>query len=393
MSDNIIDAARAEAVQFNNEERVRYARQLIVPEVTLTGQRRLKASRVLCIGAGGLGSPAALYLAAAGVGTLGLVDFDRVERSNLHRQILHGTNDVGRRKLESARETLRDINPNVEIVLHERRFSASNAQTIIANYDVVIDGSDNFPTRYLSNDVCVFARKPNIYGSVFRFDGQVSAFAPHLGGPCYRCIFPQPPPAEAAPSCAEAGVLGVLPGVIGTLQATEAIKLIIGAGEPLIGRLLCLDALRMKFREFNLRRDPDCPVCGAHPTIFEPIDYEEFCSAASARAGDDALPAISVQELKQKLDASEPITLIDVREAFEYDIARIAGAKLIPLGELEQRHAEIDPGAQIIVHCHSGVRSAHAVEQLQRAGFRDVYNLAGGIDAWSREIDPGVPRY
>jgi len=395
MPDSIIDTTRAEAAQLSNEELGRYSRQLIVPDISLTGQRRLKASRVLCIGVGGLGSPAALYLVAAGVGTIGLVDFDRVERSNLHRQILHGTDDVGRRKLESASETLRQTNPNVELILHESRFSAENAARLVADYDVVVDGSDNFATRYLSNDVCVWTRKPNIYGSVFRFDGQVSVFAPHLGGPCYRCMFPEPPPLGAAPSCEEAGVLGVLPGVIGTLQATEAMKLILGAGETLIGRLLHFDALKMKFREFNLRRDPDCPVCGNRPTIFEPIDYDEFCSQSAAGGGPDteAIPVISVQELKQKLDAHERVTLLDVREPFEYDIAHIAGAKLIPLGELEERLAEIDRGADIVIHCHSGVRSAHAAELLRQAGVTNVYNLAGGIDTWSREVDESVPRY
>ncbi len=395
MPDSILDTTRAEASQLSNEELGRYSRQLIVPDISLIGQRRLKASRVLCIGAGGLGSPAALYLAAAGVGTIGLVDFDRVERSNLHRQILHGTDDVGRRKLESASETLRQTNPNVELVLHESRFSAENATRIVADYDVVVDGSDNFATRYLSNDVCVWARKPNIYGSVFRFDGQVSVFAPHLSGPCYRCMFPEPPPLGAAPSCEEAGVLGVLPGVIGTLQATEAMKLILGAGETLTGRLLHFDALKMKFHEFNLRRDPDCPVCGDRPTIFEPIDYDNFCSQGAAGVGPDteAIPVFSVQELKQKIDAHESVTLLDVREPFEYDIAHIAGAKLIPLGELEERLAEIDRGADIVIHCHNGVRSAHAVELLRQAGLTDVYNLVGGIDAWSREVDESVPRY
>lgn len=394
--ESLISEERAASVALTNEERARYSRHLIMPEVTMAGQRRLKAARILCIGAGGLGSPAALYLAAAGVGTLGLVDADRVELSNLQRQLLHGTSDVGRLKLESARDRLYEVNPNAELQLHEVRFTGENAMELVAEYDVVIDGSDNFPTRYLSSDVCVFARKPNIYGSVFRFDGQTTVFAPHLGGPCYRCLFPEPPPAGTVPNCAEAGVLGVLPGIIGTMQAIEAIKLITGLGESLLGRLLHFDALKMKFREFKLRRDPECPVCGENPTISAPIDYEFFCgNTMPATAQDDAstAPEISVQELKRKLDAHEPLTLIDVREPYEDEIARIEGAKLIPLGELSERLGEIDRAAEIVVHCHSGMRSAHAVQLLQQAGIRNVFNLAGGIDAWSVEIDPSVPRY
>ena len=342
-----------------------------MPEVTIDGQRRLKAARVLCIGAGGLGSPAALYLAAAGVGTIGLVDFDDVDLTNLQRQILHGTKDVGRKKLESARDRLRDANPNIDLELHDCRFTSANAQELVARYDIVVDGSDNFPTRYLSNDVCVWARKPNVYGSVFRFDGQSTVFAPHLGGPCYRCMFPEPPPPGTVPSCAEAGVLGVLPGIIGMIQATEAIKLILGVGESLVGRLLHFDALKMKFREFNLRRDPQCPVCGEKPTITSPIDYEQFCgvNTGSTAVSRPQSPPVSVSDLKSKIDQKSPVVILDVREKFEWDIARIEGAKLIPLDELPDRLGELDRDAEIVAHCHSGVRSATAVEFLQRNGF------------------------
>lgn len=361
----------------------------MMPEVTSDGQRRLKAARILCIGAGGLGSPAALYLAAAGVGTIGIVDFDDVDLSNLQRQILHGTKDIGRSKLESARDRLRDINPEIEIELHECRFSSENASQLVAQYDVVVDGSDNFPTRYLSNDVCVFARKPNVYGSVFRFEGQTTVFAPHLGGPCYRCLFPEPPPPDSVPNCAQAGVLGVLPGIIGMLQAIETIKLIVGIGESLVGRLLHFDALKVKFRELNLRRDPECPVCGENPTIFSPIDYEQFCGARN----EEAIPTMSAHELKRKMDGREPFELIDVRETFEYEIARIDGAKLIPLGEITERVSELQRERPIVIHCHSGRRSAEAVRLLQQRGFANVYNLEGGIDAWSDQIDPNVPKY
>jgi len=372
---------------MTDQERIRYSRHLSMPEVGPEGQRKLQAARVLCIGAGGLGSPAALYLASAGIGAIGLVDFDTVDLSNLQRQILHGTKDVGRKKLDSACDRLRDANPNIEIALHECRFSATNAVDLVANYDVILDGSDNFPTRYLSNDVCVFAHKPNVYGAVFRFEGQTSVFASHLGGPCYRCLFPEPPPPGTVPSCAEAGVLGVLPGVIGLLQAIEAIKLVLQIGEPLVGRILHFDALKMNFRQFNVRRDPRCPVCGENPTITAPIDYEQFCGAQRD------VPEISVHELKHKLDAGESVELIDVREPFEYEIARIDGAKLIPLGELTKRLGEIKRNGQTVVHCHSGVRSANAVQLLKQAGFNDVFNLAGGIDAWANEIDPAMQRY
>ena len=394
---SIIDQERLAAIALTPGDLSRYSRQLMLPEVNADGQRRIRAARVLCIGAGGLGSPSALYLAAAGIGTLGLVDADRVDASNLQRQILYGTDDVGKSKLEKAGARLRQLNPDVEIVLHEARLTSANAVEIIADYDVVIDGSDNFPTRYLSNDVCVFARKPNIYGSVFRFEGQASVFAPHLGGPCYRCLFPEPPPPGAAPSCAEAGVLGVLPGIIGLIQATEALKLIIGAGETLAGRLLHFDALKMKFREFNLRRDPECPVCGDKPTIFEPIDYEQFCAgppaAADWFAAPEGVPTISVRELKAKIDNNEAVTLIDVREPFEYEIARIEGSRLIPLGQLESHLSELPKTGALVLQCHSGSRSEHATNILREAGFENAVNLEGGIDAWSVEIDPAVPRY
>ena len=396
MSESIIDEKRLSEIALSSDDLARYSRHLLLPELKAEGQRRIKAARVLCLGAGGLGSPAALYLAAAGVGTIGLVDFDRVDISNLQRQVLYGTKDVGRPKLEAARERIHHINPQAEVVSHESRFTSETAPDIIAPYDVIIDGSDNFPTRYLSNDVCVFARKPNIHGSVFRFEGQASLFAPHLGGPCYRCLFPEPPPPGAAPSCAEAGVLGVLPGIIGLIQATEALKLIIGTGETLVGRLLHFDALKMKFREFKLRRDPECPVCGENPTIFHPIDYEQFCgtqTAGDALESDGAVPCLSVQELKRKMDAGEPLTLVDVRESWEYEVAKIAGSKLIPLGELEERLAELPREGILVLQCHSGGRSEQATMLLQEAGFANVYNLEGGIEAWSRDMDRTVPRY
>jgi sulfur-carrier protein adenylyltransferase/sulfurtransferase len=389
MKGSIIEDERSSAVRLNVEELQRYSRHLIMPEVTAEGQSRLKAARVLCIGAGGLGSPAALYLAAAGVGTIGIVDFDEVDLSNLQRQILHGTKDIGRGKLESARDRLHDINPQIEIELHNCRFSSENASQLVASYDVVVDGSDNFPTRYLSNDVCVFARKPNVYGSVFRFEGQTTVFAPHLGGPCYRCLFPEAPPPESVPNCAQAGVLGVLPGIIGTLQAIETVKLILGIGEVIVGRLLHFDALKVKFRELNLRRDPQCPVCGENPTIFSPIDYEQFCGVRD----EGAIPGMSPHELKRRMDAGESFELIDVREPFEYEIARIDGAKLIPLGEITERLDELEREQPIVIHCHSGKRSAQAAQLLLQRGFTKVYNLEGGIDAWSDQIDPSVPKY
>ena len=389
MHKSVIAEDGLSGTSLTREELQRYSRHLIMPEVTAEGQKRLKTARVLCIGAGGLGSPAALYLAAAGIGRLGIVDFDRVDLTNLQRQILHGTKDVGRSKLESARDRLWDMNPEIDIQLHECRFSSANAEQIVADYDVVVDGSDNFATRYLSNDVCVFARKPNVYGSVFRFEGQTTVFAPHLGGPCYRCLFPEPPPPESVPNCAQAGVLGVLPGIIGMLQAIETIKLILGIGDPLIGRLLHFDALKVHFRELKLRRDSQCPVCGESPTIFAAIDYDQFCGARE----DGTVPAISVQELKRKMDASEAFELIDVREPFEFEIARIDRAKLIPLAEITGRADQLQRDQPIVVHCHSGRRSAQAVRLLQQRGFANVYNLEGGIDAWSDFIDPTVPKY
>jgi molybdopterin/thiamine biosynthesis adenylyltransferase/rhodanese-related sulfurtransferase len=370
-----------------------------MPEFGVEAQAKLKAARVLCIGAGGLGSPVTMYLAAAGVGTIGIVDADVVEESNLQRQLLHGTADVGRTKLESAKSRLHDINPHVQVELHSLRFTSENAMDLVSKYDLVIDGTDNFPTRYLSNDVCVFLKKPNIYGSILRFEGQCSVFAPHLGGPCYRCMAPQPPPPGLVPSCAEGGVLGVLPGLIGTMQATEAIKLIAGIGQPLVGRLLHVDTLSMKFRTFNLRRDPECPVCGDHPTITEPIDYEGFCGLPSPRSmstetqAQDTIPAMTVQELQELRESGTPFTLLDVREPFERDIAIIEGTEHIPLGQLGERMGELPRDKKLVVHCKSGGRSAKAVGLLRDAGFEDVWNVTGGINAWSKEIDSSVALY
>jgi sulfur-carrier protein adenylyltransferase/sulfurtransferase len=392
MANSIIDDRTSSQTSLTKEELARYSRHLLMPEVTEAGQRQLKAARVLCIGAGGLGSPAALYLTAAGVGSVGLVDFDEVELSNLQRQLLHGTRDVGRPKLESARDRLRDVNPNVNVALHDGRFCSENAADLVTRYDVVVDGSDNFPTRYLSNDVCVWSGRPNVYGSVFRFDGQSTVFAPHLGGPCYRCLFPDPPAPGSVPNCAEAGVFGVLPGIIGLVQAIETIKLVLGIGEPLIGRLLHFDALKMKFREFKLRRDPQCPVCGDAPTITEPIDYERFCGTADT-AEAKTIRTISVHDLKRKLTQAQPFTVLDVREPFEHEIAHIEGSKLIPLGQLKARLNELKPDQEIIALCKSGTRSAHAVQLLQGAGFMQSFNLEGGIDAWANEIDPAMERY
>ncbi|MEI6536802.1 MAG: molybdopterin-synthase adenylyltransferase MoeB [Verrucomicrobiaceae bacterium] len=368
----------------------RYARHLSIPEFGMPCQRKLKAARVLCIGAGGLGSPVAMHLAAAGVGTLGIVDADVVEESNLQRQLVHGTKDLGRSKVESASERLHDINPNVEIIPHAVRFTRENAMEMVRDYDVVIDGTDNFPTRYLSNDVCVLLKNPNVYGSILRFEGQCSVFAPHLGGPCYRCLSPQPPAPGLVPSCAEGGVLGVMPGIIGTMQATEAIKLITGIGQTLMGRLLHFDALTMKFRTFNLRRDPQCPVCGDQPTITELIDYEGFCAMPTLHMNESDL---SVQELNEMMLRGDDFLLLDVREPFEEKIARIAGSKLVPLGELESRLDELPRARKIAVHCKGGARSAKAVALLKQAGFADVWNVTGGIKAWSEEIDAKVPLY
>jgi molybdopterin/thiamine biosynthesis adenylyltransferase/rhodanese-related sulfurtransferase len=395
-SGGILDPARIESVTLSNDEIARYSRHLIMPEVTLAGKKRLNAARVFCIGGGGLGSPIALYLAAAGVGRMGIVDFDIVDFSNLQRQILHGTEDVGRKKLNSAKDRIKDVNPNVQVDLHDCLFTSENARRLVEPYDIVIDGTDNFPTRYLSNDICVFLKKPNVYGSIFRFEGQATVFAPHLGGPCYRCMFPEPPPPGMVPSCAEGGVLGVLPGMIGVMQAIEAVKLIVGIGEPLIGRLLHFDALKMKFREFKLRRDPKCPVCSEHPTITELIDYDQFCGvpqAAAAEAAEEAVPEISVVELQTKLAAREDFLLLDVREPYEYEIARIPGAKLIPLGELPSRMSELDSAQEIALHCKTGRRSAQALRALREAGFSKLTNVRGGIEAWANEVDPSVPKY
>jgi len=384
-------AGGSAAAPLSHDEIRRYSRHLIMPEVALEGQQKLKAARVLCIGAGGLGSPATLYLAAAGVGTIGLVDFDVVDFSNLQRQILHGTSDVGRSKLESARETLSDINPGVNIETHEGALSSENALDILRDYDLVIDGTDNFPTRYLVNDACVLLGKPNVYGSIFRFEGQASIFATKEG-PCYRCLYAEPPPPGLVPSCAEGGVLGVLPGIIGTIQATEAVKLIIGAGAPLIGRLLLFDALSMHFREFRLRKNPSCPICSEHRTIHALIDYEQFCGV-----GPHVEPVteadITAVDLNEKLGRGERIFILDVREPQEYRINRIPGSVLIPLGDLPQRVREVDPSEEIVVHCKTGARSARAVEFLRGAGFRRVHNLKRGIVGWIEAIDPTQPVY
>ena len=374
------------------EELQRYARHLILPEVGVEGQRRLKAARVLVVGAGGLGSPAALYLAAAGVGVLGLADFDTVEFSNLQRQILHGTSSVGTSKLASAARRLRDVNPGVELVLHETRLSSANALDVLRGYDVVVDGSDNFPTRYLVNDACALLGKPDVYGSIYRFDGQASVFWA-ARGPCYRCLYREPPPPELVPSCAEGGVLGVLPGIIGSLQALEALKLVLGSGETLVGRLVLFDALRMRFRELALEKDPDCPVCGTRPTIRELIDYEAFCGLDPAAPAADAGLEIDVRAVKAGLDAGRPMVLVDVREPFEWEICRIPGSRLVPLGQLPQRVGEIDPAASVVAVCHTGVRSLDAARFLRSRGVANARSLRGGVAAWQREIDPAMPTY
>ncbi len=382
-----------ELPELSPRELERYSRHLIMPEVGVEGQRRLKQASVLCIGAGGLGSPLALYLAAAGVGRLGLVDFDVVDYSNLQRQILHHTGDVGRAKLESAREKLAGINPEVRIETHETRLTSDNALELFARYDVIADGTDNFPTRYLVNDACVLTGKPNVYGSIFRFEGQASVFATP-GGPCYRCLYPEPPPPGLVPSCAEGGVLGILPGLIGVIQATEVVKLILGRGEPLAGRLLLLDALAMRFRELKLRRNPDCPVCGDHPSIRELIDYEEFCGIAPApQPSSDEVPEITPLELKAELDAGRDVFVLDVRNPPEVAICRLEGSTVIPLPELMERVGELDSGRDIVVHCKSGARSAEAIRRLRGAGFGKLRNLKGGILAWSDQVDPSLPKY
>jgi sulfur-carrier protein adenylyltransferase/sulfurtransferase len=381
-------------VELNNDEIRRYSRHLILPEVGLAGQKKIKAASVLCIGAGGLGSPVALYLAAAGIGKLGIVDFDTVDDSNLQRQLLHADADVGRPKTESAGETLRGINPNIEVVLHNTRITSENALDLIRPYDIVVDGTDNFPTRYLTNDACVLLKKPNIYGSIFQFEGQASVFAPHLGGPCYRCLYPEPPPPGTVPGCAEGGVLGVLPGIIGCIQATEILKLAIGVGNSLIGRLLLFNALDMKFRELKLRRDPQCPVCGEHPTIKKLMDYQQFCGITPEAVPVANPDEVTVQDMKKALDDPKlGIKVIDVREPDESEIARVKGASLLPLSELPKRFAELDPNQPYYVHCKSGGRSMKALKFLREQGFKYLKSVKGGITAWSDEIDSGVPRY
>jgi adenylyltransferase/sulfurtransferase len=385
----------AELPELTKDELSRYARHLILPEVGEEGQRKLKAARVLCVGTGGLGSPLALYLAAAGVGTLGLVDFDVVDASNLQRQIIHSTADIGRKKLDSAAEKLEALNPSLKVIKHDTLLSSANALDILKDYDVIADGTDNFPTRYLVNDACVLLGKPNAYGSIFRFEGQASVFATK-DGPCYRCLYPEPPPPGLVPSCAECGVLGILPGLVGVIQATEAIKLILGKGTTLVGRLLLVDALNMRFRELKLRKNPECPVCGTHPTVTQLIDYQQFCGIAPATKEEinvkNGVPQITVTELKRRLDAGEDLFILDVREPFEYQIANIGG-KLIPQGEVPQRLAEIDRDREIVVQCKSGGRSQRIAEFLKQSGYPNVVNLAGGILAWSSEIDATVPKY
>jgi molybdopterin/thiamine biosynthesis adenylyltransferase/rhodanese-related sulfurtransferase len=382
-------------MQLNNDEIRRYSRHLILPEVGMAGQKKICSTSVLCIGAGGLGSPIGMYLAAAGIGKIGLLDFDTVDFSNLQRQIMHGTEDVGRPKTESGKETINSINPNVEVVIHKTRISAENAMEIISQYDIVVDGTDNFPTRYLTNDACVLLKKPNVYGSIFRFEGQASVFAPHLGGPCYRCLYPEPPPPGMVPSCAEGGVLGVLPGIVGCIQATEILKLALGKGSSLIGRLLLFNALDMKFRELKLRRDPACPLCGEKPTIKKLIDYEMFCGIVPEPAQAAANPdEVSVQEMKKALDdAKLNIKVVDVRDQDEYQIAHVKGTTLIPLGSLPQRFTELDPNQQVYLHCKSGKRSMKALQFLREQGFKYVKSVKGGIEAWSDEIDHSVAKY
>jgi sulfur-carrier protein adenylyltransferase/sulfurtransferase len=382
-----------EPATLSKEEILRYSRHLIMPEVGMDGQTKLKAAKVLCIGAGGLGSPLALYLAAAGVGTLGVVDFDVVDFSNLQRQIIHTTADVGRPKLDSAAEKIKAINPYVEVRPFETRLTSANALDLFRQFDIVVDGTDNFPTRYLVNDACVLTGKPNVYGSIFRFEGQVSVFAT-AAGPCYRCLYPEPPPPGLVPSCAEGGVLGILPGLVGVMQATEAIKLILGAGEPLIGRLLLVDALGMKFRELKLRKNPDCPVCGSNRTITELIDYNQFCGIRGEEkpVGEAKVPEISVEELKRRLDAGEDLFVLDVREPHEYQICNLGG-HLIPLNDLPKRVNELDSSREIVAHCKMGGRSAKAVDFLRQAGFTKVKNLTGGILAWADKVDPKMPKY
>jgi molybdopterin/thiamine biosynthesis adenylyltransferase/rhodanese-related sulfurtransferase len=378
---------------LSNEEILRYSRHLILPEVGMDGQTKLKDAKVLLVGTGGLGSPMALYLAAAGIGTIGLVDFDVVDRTNLQRQVIHGTKDIGRKKIDSAEESLKDINPNVVVVRHEVALNSENALDIVAQYDIVADGTDNFPTRYLVNDACVLLNKPNVYGSIFRFEGQASVFAME-DGPCYRCLYPEPPPPGLVPSCAEGGVLGILPGVVGLIQATEVVKLILGKGTSLKGRLVLYDALNMKFRELKLRRNPECPACGDHRTITKLIDYQEFCGIpAQPETPVVDLSEIDPVEVKARIDRGDNFILIDVREPHEYQIAKIPYAQLIPLGGLPKRLAELDPKADYVMHCKSGMRSGKATDLLRQNGFTQVRNMKGGILAWSDKVDPTVAKY
>jgi len=372
----------------------RYSRHIMLPELGLEGQKKICSTSVLCIGAGGLGSPIAMYLAAAGIGRLGLVDFDTVDETNLQRQLLHGTEDVGRPKTDSARDTLHRLNPLVEVTLHKERITSANALDLIRPYDIVVDGTDNFPTRYLTNDACVLLKKPNIYGSIYRFEGQASVFAPHLGGPCYRCLYPEPPPPGSVPSCAEGGVLGVLPGIIGCIQATEILKLAAGIGTPLLGRLLVYDALEMKFRELRLRRDPQCPICSDKPTITELIDYNQFCGAP---AQDQNIPMhpdeVSIRDMKQALDdCTLGIKVVDIREPAEYAAAHIPGVMFLPMSELQLRLDELDPNQTYYIHCRSGGRSMRLVQFLKENGFKNVKSVAGGIHAWADEFDPAMPK-
>ena len=385
----------AEEVALSKDEILRYSRHLIMPEVGMDGQLKLKKASVLLVGAGGLGAPLALYLAAAGVGRIGLVDFDVVDFTNLQRQVIHGTKDVGKKKLDSAFETMADINPYVKLDRHETALSSENAMEIFKDYDIIVDGTDNFPTRYLVNDACVILNKPNVYGSIFRFEGQATVFA-YEGGPCYRCLYPEPPPPGLVPSCAEGGVLGILPGTIGLIQATETVKLILGIGQPLVGRLLLYDALGMKFRELKLRKNPECPVCGDHRTVTKLIDYVEFCGVPHQEAPPEPAAAsgdIEPTEVKVMLDRGDKFTLVDVREPHEFQICRIPGSVLIPLGELQKRLAELDPNSEIVAHCKSGARSGKAVDFLKQQGYKKARNMKGGILAWSDKVDPTVPKY
>ncbi|HYI95229.1 MAG TPA: molybdopterin-synthase adenylyltransferase MoeB [Bryobacteraceae bacterium] len=387
-----VEAPTAPAT-LSKEEVLRYSRHLIMPEVGMEGQLKLKQAKVLMVGAGGLGAPLGMYLAAAGVGRIGVVDFDVVDHTNLQRQIIHGSKDVGRKKLDSAAETMLDINPYVQIDRYDVALSSENALELFKEYDMVVDGTDNFPTRYLVNDACVLLKKPNVYGSIFRFEGQATVFA-YPGGPCYRCLYPEPPPPGLVPSCAEGGVLGILPGLIGVVQATEAVKLILGTGEPLVGRLMLYDALAMRFRELKLRRNPECPACGDHPTITKLIDYQEFCGLG--RGQEEVVETtgdIDPVEVKQKIDRGDSFVLIDVRETHEHQICNIPFAKLIPLGELPKRVNELNTTDEIVAHCKSGVRSAKAVDFLKQSGFKRVRNMKGGILAWSDKVDPSVPKY